>query len=140
MGITKQQSKHLRVYKWIQRDIEDQIEEEYAKLGMEYQRTEKQLDMAIPTISVQEVLKLLEDGYTRTRSRDRGYGSIQEKFDLTTSQLTDLFSHPKLKGKKTKFPRLHILDNEEEPERGDHSEKENQGDAVVHLEDSDIFS
>lgn len=56
-------------------------------------------------ISVSEVLGLLEKGYTRT-NKTRMYnpeiGSIAEYYDLSDAQVTEMFKHPKLSGKRTK--------------------------------------
>lgn len=70
-------------------------------------------------ITVQGVLEDLKNGYTRTIS-DKYYKgdekSIQEKYGLNKSQVTELFKHEKLKGKKVKavkIPAFILIDEDE---------------------------
>ena len=70
-------------------------------------------------ITVQGVLEDLKNGYTRTIS-DKYYKgdekSIQEKYGLNKSQVTELFKHEKLKGKKVKavkVPAFILIDEDE---------------------------
>lgn len=67
---------------------------------------------ATPEIVVQDVLDLLKKGYTRLARHDKGYGSIQQHYNLTPGQITTLFKHPKLKAKKTIPPAFSIIDRE----------------------------
>lgn len=106
---------------YVQRDLEDQIKEEYERLGKKYQRVDKSNNMstqspaiARPVIVVQDVLNLLKAGYTRYTKDDMGYGSIQTQYQLTGVQVKELFNHSKLKAKKTILPKtgLVIVDNE----------------------------
>src|SRR5215831_6590851 len=92
--------------KYVQRDLEDQIEEEYRRLGLVYipPETSNLNNMSTnqqPTIVVQDVLDLLKKGYTRLKKNDLGYGSIQEHYNLSTKQTKELFNHEKLHKKKT---------------------------------------
>lgn len=105
--------------KYVQRDLEDQIAEEYRTQGREYQRTDinNSSNMSAnsqPTIVIQDVLDLLKRGYTRHAKDDKGYGSIQQHYNLTGVQLKELFANPKLRQKKTIVPRqsLNIVDND----------------------------
>lgn len=56
-------------------------------------------------VSISEVKELLERGYTRTKTA-KGYnseiGSIEEYYNLPSTQVTEMFKHPSLKGIKTK--------------------------------------
>lgn len=99
-----------KIKRYVQRDLEDQIEEEYAKQGKEYQRTQKQEKMPIST---KEVAKLLKEGYTRYKKDDKGYGSIQEKYDLSGLEVVELFTTPSIKYMKTVLPKqgLEIVDD-----------------------------
>jgi len=105
--------------KYVQRDLEDQIEEEYEAQGREYQRTDinsnnMSTSRLLPTIVVQDVLDLLKKGYTRLAKDDTGYGSIQYHYSLSVAQVKALFKHPKLKAKKTMPPMgINIVDREE---------------------------
>ena len=60
-------------------------------------------------IKISEILEHLTSGYTRLKA-DKNYdskvGSIQEKYELSRSQIAELFKHPKLKGRKTISPKL----------------------------------
>lgn len=104
------EEKSEKTRQYVQRDLEDQIEEEYTKRGKQYQRTQKQEKMAIST---KEVAKLLKEGYTRYKKDDKGYGSIQEKYDLSGLEVVELFTTPSIKYMKTVFPRkgLEIIDD-----------------------------
>lgn len=108
-----------RTNKYVQRDLEDQIEEEYRAQGREYQRTDtkKSSNMSAstrPEIVVQDVLDLLKKGYTRLKKDDLGYGSIQEYYQLTSGEVKELFMHTKLRMKKTMPPKrgFTIVDRE----------------------------
>ena len=55
-------------------------------------------------ITVSGILEDLKNGYTRTTGEKHYLGdekSIQEKYGLNKSQVAELFTHEKLKGKKT---------------------------------------
>lgn len=77
-------------------------------------------------IKIPEVIELLKKGYTRYKKDDKGFGSIQEKYDLSFSEVRELFSYDKLRGVKTKTPsRLKIIDTETEaPKEGGKTGKE----------------
>lgn len=104
--------------KYVQRDLEDQIEEEYKKRGKEYQRTQTRNNMStnsVKKIVIQDVLELLEKGYTRYAKDDKGYGSIQAHYSMNASQVQKLFaSQPKLKQRKTITPKFEVVDLESE--------------------------
>jgi hypothetical protein len=65
----------------------------------------------VPNITVSEVLRLLNSGYSRT-TKDKAYnssiGCIQEYFNLTDSQVKEVFKFPALKGKRTKTVRVNV--------------------------------
>jgi len=103
---------------YVQRDLEDQISEEYRALGIVYQRSDtnnsdNMSSSTTPEIVVQDVLDLLKKGYTRLAKDNKGYGSIQAHYSLTPGQVVQLFKHPKLKAKKTMSPtQLNIVDRD----------------------------
>lgn len=71
-------------------------------------------------LSVEEILLDLENGLTR-KPNSAGYdpiiGSISGKYSLTSQEISILFNHPSLKGKKTKKPfELLIVDTITEKE------------------------
>lgn len=71
-------------------------------------------------ISVTDILTDLENGYARkvsSNNYNEEIGSIEEKYELTASEVDVLFKHPKLKGKKTKSPKeisFEIIDDLED--------------------------
>ncbi len=60
-------------------------------------------------ISINDVIGLLHSGFTR-RIGDNNYnaeiGSIQERYDLTTEEVVDLFKDPRLKNQKVIVPKI----------------------------------
>jgi hypothetical protein len=70
-------------------------------------------------ITVQGVLEDLQNGYTRTTSDKQYQGegkSIEEKYGLNKTQVSQLFKHDKLKGRKTKVadtPAFILIDEDE---------------------------
>ena len=71
-------------------------------------------------ISITEVKSLIANGVTR-KCNDKGYSeerkSIEEIYDLTKSEVTALFKHPKLVGLKVRVPvelSFDIVDDETE--------------------------
>ena len=65
-------------------------------------------------IKLSEVIQLLKSGYTRLPRDERALGNIKEHFGLSHTELKELFSHSKLKGIKTRFPSIQIIDDIEE--------------------------
>jgi len=90
-------------------------------------------------VSIQEILNDLENGLTRKPS-SIGYepliGSISEKYGLDNNQLTILFNHPQLKGKKTKKQSsLIIVDTIEEKEERIKSLENHENTNVIESEE-----
>lgn len=59
-------------------------------------------------ISVSQILEDLKNGLTRTSSSKQynpEKGCIADKYNLTPTEVSVLFKHPKLKGRKTKQPK-----------------------------------
>lgn len=110
---------------WIQRDLEDLIEEAKRESQMAEQprdqgsQEQSGMRQVVPPpqkkVSLKEVRELLSKGFTRYKKDDKGYGSIQEKFHLTSSQVKGLFMHAKLRGLKTTMPGPEIVDDLETP-------------------------
>lgn len=99
--------------KYVQRDLEDQISEEYQNKGLIYNRTS--MSKTIPVIDPKEVLDLIEKGYSRLEADDDGYGSIQAKYNLSNADVKRLFSHPLLKNKKRRVPGFVFADEVAKP-------------------------
>jgi hypothetical protein len=64
-----------------------------------------------PKVKIMEIVDLLKKGYTRYRKDNKGFGSIQEKYGLSVSQIKELFAHEGLKGLKTRTPGIEIIDD-----------------------------
>ena len=61
-------------------------------------------------IKVSEVLNYLKNGVTRWKKEDLGFGSLEEIYGLTFTEVKELIDHPKIKGVKTKIPTMrHIV-------------------------------
>jgi hypothetical protein len=97
----------------VQRDLEDQIREEYETLGLTYNTNQK----AMEPITTSGILKDLKSGYTRFKKDDKGYGSIEEKYGLTVDEVKELFKLDSLKARKTAEPKrkLEIIDDLAQP-------------------------
>src|SRR3972149_6418364 len=71
-------------------------------------------------ITVSGVLEDLSNGYTRTTSSkhyNAEIGSIEEKYGLNKTEVSQVFKHPKLLGKQTILPketRFIIVDDTEQ--------------------------
>lgn len=81
--------------------------------------------MAEPVrITVQGVLEDLQNGYTRCKN-DKHYEegkSIQEKYGINKTQVSQLFKHDKLKGRKVKVvsaPAFILVDEDDAAEETD---------------------
>ena len=63
-------------------------------------------------ISIKGILDDLTNGLTRTVD-GKGYnselGSIEQKYELSKSDVKEIFKHPLLANKKTKLPRAFVL-------------------------------
>jgi len=101
----------MSVHHFVQRDLEDQIEEEK-------QSKKSNTDMAtsVKNIKISEVIALLNKGYTRYKFDSRNsIGSIQEFYDLKKTEVVKLFKDPKLKGKKVKSVPINVVDDTTAP-------------------------
>ena len=84
--------------------------------GAETQAQEKK------KISIRSLIEDLGNGVTRCEG-DTGYdpqrGSIQEKYDLSKTDVKKIFQHPKLKGLKVRIPQeesFELIDDVDEEE------------------------
>lgn len=107
---------NLEKIKYVQRDLEDLIEEEYISRGEVYNRT--QIKQTMQPITTSGVLADLKNGFTRLKKDDVGFGSIQEKYGLSVDEVKELFQTPSLKAKKTAIPKrkLEIIDDLSQPQ------------------------
>lgn len=85
---------------------------------------------AAKEVKVSDIQGLLKKGFTRLKKKDAGYGSIQEHYGLTASQVAEIFANPKLKGLKVKFPTVSVVDDtpdvESKPEKVSSEEPETE--------------
>lgn len=65
----------------------------------------------IPEIRASEVRDLLKNGVTRFKADDEGFGSIEEKYNLTQAGVRRLFQNEELKGLKTIFPEFTYIND-----------------------------
>ncbi len=69
----------------------------------------------IKEVRLSDVVSHLHRGFTRFTEDDRGFGSIQQAFNLTVSEVAELFRNEKIRGMRTRFPRLRIIDDLDAP-------------------------
>jgi len=71
--------------------------------------------MSTPTIQLKlsQLTSDLAKGYTRLRSQDQGWGSIEEKYAMEAWEVERIFLHPALKDKQTKAFRFELVLDEE---------------------------
>lgn len=62
-------------------------------------------------VSIIEVLKDLKSGFSRWKKDNKGYGSIEEKYNLNFTEMKTLVAHEGLKGIRTQIPSLIIVDD-----------------------------
>jgi hypothetical protein len=65
-------------------------------------------------ILISEVLKDLKSGLTRWKKDDLGFGSLEEKYSLSFTELKDLINHEKIVGVRSKIPTMLIVDDTED--------------------------
>ena len=103
---------------YIQRDLLDQINEETLKQKQTNMSTVTESKPTVVTtqrIKPSEVLTLLKSGYTRYAKDNKGYGSIQEKYNLTNLAVQKLFKTPLLKNRKTIVPDFILEEDDSTP-------------------------
>ncbi len=64
-------------------------------------------------ILISQIKKDLKSGLTRWKKDNLGFGSLEEKYSLTFTEVKELIEHPKIQGIKTKIPTLRIIDDTE---------------------------
>lgn len=62
-------------------------------------------------LTVSNITSLLKNGYTWLKKDDLGYGSIQEKYGATDSQIAIIRSHPALKDADTEAKIFVVVDD-----------------------------
>lgn len=67
-------------------------------------------------IRISELINDLKSGITRYKKEDLGFGSIEEKYSLTFTELRQIIAHPKLKGIRVSIPSYILIDDTEDQE------------------------
>lgn len=67
----------------------------------------------VPEIRASEVIESLQNGVTRFKADDEGYGSIEEKYALSPAGVRRLFKNDTLKGLKTIMPEFTFVNDVE---------------------------
>jgi len=65
----------------------------------------------VPEIRASEVIDALQNGVTRFKADDEGYGSIEEKYGLSPAGVRRLFKNETLKGLKTIMPEFTFVND-----------------------------
>lgn len=65
-------------------------------------------------IKISEVLNHLQNGVTKWKKEDLGFGSLEAIYNLTLTEANELFGHSKVKNAKTKIPTMKIIDDTSE--------------------------
>ena len=55
-------------------------------------------------VTIEQVLKDFKEGIERYATQNIGFGSIEEKYELTTEECRILFNHEQIKGRKVVNP------------------------------------
>lgn len=74
-------------------------------------------EVAMPKLKVIKISELINDlksGVTRLKKEDLGFGSIEEKYSLTFTEIREIIAHPKLKGIRVSIPSYVLIDDTEE--------------------------
>lgn len=74
-----------------------------------------QKQCSMPEIVVQDIIELMDKGYSRFEKDDEGFGSIQKHYNLTAGEVREIFAHPKLAKVKKRRPKIVLIDKEAQP-------------------------
>lgn len=70
----------------------------------------------IKQLSLSAIAEDLNNGLTKWKKDDIGFGSIEKKYNLLTNEAIELFGHPKVKKMETRIPTFIIVDDLPEEE------------------------
>lgn len=71
-------------------------------------------EVKLKEIRISELINDLKSGITRYKKEDLGFGSIEEKYSLTFTELRQIIAHPKLKGIRVSIPSYILIDDTED--------------------------
>lgn len=71
----------------------------------------QQLNPNIKEVSLAQVKEDLNNGLTKWKKDDIGFGSLEKKYNLTNIEAIELFGHSKIKGVETRIPTFIIIDD-----------------------------
>jgi len=74
----------------------------------------------VKSVTLSTIKEDLNNGLTKWKKDDIGFGSIEKKYNLLTNEAIELFGNPKVKKMETRIPTFIIVDEvpEEEPIKG----------------------
>jgi len=70
----------------------------------------------VKSVSLSAIKEDLNNGLTKWKKDDIGFGSIEKKYNLLTNEAVELFSHPRVKTMETRIPTFIIVDDLPEDE------------------------
>lgn len=70
-----------------------------------------QLNPNIKEVSLAQVKEDLNNGLTKWKKDDIGFGSLEKKYNLTMSEMIELLNHPRVKLMETRIPTFKIIDD-----------------------------
>lgn len=65
-------------------------------------------------VILSEILEDLNNGLTKWKKDDIGFGSIEKKYSLTLPEMITLMAHPKIKDVESRIPNFVIVDDLED--------------------------
>lgn len=71
----------------------------------------QQLNPNIKEVSLAQVKEDLNNGLTKWKKDDIGFGSLEKKYNLTMSEMIELLNHPRVKFMETRIPTFRIIDD-----------------------------
>ncbi len=71
----------------------------------------QQLNPNIKEVSLVQVSEDLDNGLTKWKKDDIGFGSLEKKYSLTMPEMIELLNHPRVKLMETRIPTFRIIDD-----------------------------
>lgn len=62
-------------------------------------------------VNLSQLIEDLNSGLTRWKKDDIGFGSLEKKYNLSTSEMAQILTHPRLKNVESKIPTFIIVDD-----------------------------
>lgn len=74
-------------------------------------------DKMIKRVNLSQIKEDLNNGMTKWKKDDIGFGSLEKKYNLTQSEMIKLLAHPKVEKMETKIPTFIIEDDLQEQDK-----------------------